>query len=89
MRPSLRFGVALRETQRHEPVHFAREPPDVGVPRAVGRGREPKISRTATVGARIAKNELGEECYASPALAQGRIYIRTSKSLFCIGEGSK
>jgi hypothetical protein len=33
----------------------------------------------------VAKNDLGEECYASPALAQGRIYIRTAKSLFCIG----
>jgi outer membrane protein assembly factor BamB len=37
----------------------------------------------------VAKNELGEECYASPALSRGRIYLRTAKSLFCIGEGAK
>ena len=37
----------------------------------------------------VAKNELGEECYASPALSRGRIYLRTAKSLFCIGEASK
>lgn len=38
---------------------------------------------------KVASNELGEECYASPALAQGRIYLRTAKSLWCIGGGSK
>jgi outer membrane protein assembly factor BamB len=38
---------------------------------------------------KVAANEVGEECYASPALSQGRIYLRTSKSLFCIGEGAK
>ncbi len=37
----------------------------------------------------VAKNELGEACYASPALSRGRIYIRTSQSLFCIGEAGK
>ena len=30
-------------------------------------------------------NHLGESCLASPAVAGGRIYIRTSKHLFCIG----
>jgi outer membrane protein assembly factor BamB len=34
----------------------------------------------------VAKNPLGEECYASPALSRGRIYQRTAKSLFCIAE---
>lgn len=33
----------------------------------------------------VAKNALDEECYASPALSRGRIYLRTAKSLFCIG----
>jgi outer membrane protein assembly factor BamB len=37
----------------------------------------------------VSKNELGEECYASPALSRGRIYLRTAKSLFCIGEAEK
>jgi outer membrane protein assembly factor BamB len=37
----------------------------------------------------VAKNPLGEECYASPALSRGRIYLRTSKSLFCIAEKAK
>jgi len=29
---------------------------------------------------------LGEECFASPAFANGRIYIRGDKNLYCIGE---
>ena len=37
----------------------------------------------------VSKNELGEECYASPALSRGRLYLRTAKSLWCIGEGGK
>lgn len=33
----------------------------------------------------IARNELGEECYASPAISHGRIFIRTLGNLYCIG----
>jgi outer membrane protein assembly factor BamB len=32
----------------------------------------------------VAKNVLGEECFASPALSNGRIYIRGYEHLFCI-----
>lgn len=34
----------------------------------------------------IASNALGERCQASPAVSQGRIFIRTDKNLYCIGE---
>ena len=34
----------------------------------------------------VAKNEIGEECYSSPALAKRQIYIRGAKHLFRIGE---
>lgn len=33
----------------------------------------------------VAKNELGENCSASPAISQGRIYIRGESHLYCIG----
>ncbi len=33
----------------------------------------------------VARNELGEDTYASPAISQGKIYIRGLKHLFCIG----
>jgi outer membrane protein assembly factor BamB len=34
----------------------------------------------------VAKNELGEEVYASPAISKGQIFIRGSGHLFCIGK---
>ncbi|HEX8914800.1 MAG TPA: PQQ-binding-like beta-propeller repeat protein [Humisphaera sp.] len=34
----------------------------------------------------VAKNELGEEVYASPAISKGQIFIRGSEHLFCIGK---
>ena len=34
----------------------------------------------------VAKNELNEKCFASPAISNGRIFIRTTESLYCIGK---
>jgi outer membrane protein assembly factor BamB len=34
----------------------------------------------------LAKNELGEDCYASPAISNGQIFLRTVGSLYCIGK---
>ena len=34
----------------------------------------------------IAENELGENCYASPAISQGQIFLRGESHLYCIGE---
>jgi len=34
----------------------------------------------------VAKNPLGEECYASPAISHGRIYIRAEGHLYCIAK---
>jgi outer membrane protein assembly factor BamB len=33
----------------------------------------------------IAQNDLGEKCCASPAVSQGNMFIRTEKTLYCIG----
>jgi outer membrane protein assembly factor BamB len=37
----------------------------------------------------VRKNALGDECYASPAVAQGCLFMRTLHSLWCIGSGAK
>jgi outer membrane protein assembly factor BamB len=37
----------------------------------------------------VSKNDVGEPCFASPALSRGRIYLRTAKSLFSIGEAAR
>jgi len=36
----------------------------------------------------VARNELGEKTYASPAISQGRIFLRGFKNLYCIGRGN-
>lgn len=33
----------------------------------------------------LATNDMGEECIATPAIADGRLYIRTRTRLFCVG----
>lgn len=33
----------------------------------------------------LARNELGESVYASPAISQGRLYFRTPQHLICVG----
>src|SRR5262249_42977470 len=33
----------------------------------------------------LAKNTLREKCYASPAVAQGQLFIRTVQHLYCLG----
>lgn len=42
-----------------------------------------KAGRTFEV---LARNPLGDECYSSPAVSDGKIFIRTSRSLWCIGK---
>ena len=37
----------------------------------------------------IAKNSIGEKMFASPAISNGKIYLRSFKHLFCIGTGGK
>jgi hypothetical protein len=34
----------------------------------------------------VSRNDLKDECYASPAVSQGQIFIRTLQSLYCIGK---
>ena len=34
----------------------------------------------------LGKNDIGESIVASPAISQGRIFLRGEKHLFCIGE---
>lgn len=36
----------------------------------------------------VSRNPLDDECYSSPAISQGQLFIRTNRFLFCIGEPS-
>ena len=37
----------------------------------------------------LAKNPLGEEVYASPAVSRGQIFLRGARHLYCIGKETK
>jgi outer membrane protein assembly factor BamB len=37
----------------------------------------------------VASNDLGEKCYASPAISRGQIFLRGATSLYCIGPAEK
>lgn len=37
----------------------------------------------------VSENDLGEECYASPAVSRGQILMRTLHHLWCIGQETK
>jgi outer membrane protein assembly factor BamB len=37
----------------------------------------------------VAKNEMGEKTYASPAISDGEMFLRTFKTLYCIAEQKK
>jgi len=35
---------------------------------------------------RVAKCDLGESCYASPAISDGQVFLRGFEHLFCFGK---
>jgi hypothetical protein len=35
----------------------------------------------------LARNNMGEQVFATPAILEGRIYLRTEKHLFAFGDG--
>jgi outer membrane protein assembly factor BamB len=47
------------------------------------------VVRAGTKYELLAKNELGENTYASPALSDGEMFVRGAKSLFCLGKVGK
>lgn len=43
------------------------------------------VVKPGPIYAPIAHNTLGEPCYSSPAISSGRLFLRGSKHLFCLG----
>lgn len=52
---------------------------DDGITKVVRPGEGPQMEV-------VAENALGEYCYASPAISQGKLFIRGEKHLYCIGD---
>ena len=36
----------------------------------------------------VAQNDLGEKCFASPAISHGQLFLRGDRHLFCLGAGN-
>jgi alpha-glucosidase (family GH31 glycosyl hydrolase) len=51
-----------------------------------GRGSRVSVLKAAGDWQILAVNELDDECFATPAIAGGRIYIRTRSVLYCFGK---
>lgn len=43
------------------------------------------VVKVGTEFVRLAQNDIGEKCFASPAISDGRIFLRSEKHLWCIG----
>ena len=54
----------------------------------IGEGGAVSVLKAAGQWEVLAVNELDDECFATPAIADGRIYIRTRRALYCFGKGA-
>jgi len=52
----------------------------------IGQGGQVSVLKAAGEWEVLAVNELDDECYATPAIADGRIYIRTRSALYSFGK---
>jgi hypothetical protein len=54
----------------------------------IGQGGQVSVLKAAGDWQVLTVNELDDECYATPAIADGRIYIRTRSALYAFGKSS-
>jgi outer membrane protein assembly factor BamB len=52
----------------------------------IGQAGQVSVLKAAGDWEVLAVNELDDECFATPAIADGRIYIRTRSALYCFGK---
>jgi outer membrane protein assembly factor BamB len=51
----------------------------------IGQGGQVSVLKAAGEWEVLAVNELDDECFATPAIADGRLYVRTRSALYCFG----
>jgi outer membrane protein assembly factor BamB len=51
----------------------------------IGQGGQVSVVKASGEWEVLAVNELDDECYATPAIADGRLYIRTRSALYAFG----
>ena len=79
---------AYHVQHQRDTKHFAHilpgQPQQFRASHLVGEDRPEKIRWPAFAG--IAQNEIGEKCFASPAISHSQLFLRGDHHLFCIGE---
>ena len=53
---------------------------------SLGRRTIPVLKGVGRAFDRVATYELGEACYASPAISDGQVFLRGFQHLFCMGQ---
>ena len=85
------FEAATGQILWHEPFGHSHASPvsagglvyflnDKGVTQVIKPGEKYQL---------VASNDLGEKCFASPALSRGQIFLRGATNLYCIGRAEK
>lgn len=85
------FDAATGRILWHEPFGHSHASPvsagglvyflnDKGVTKIIKAGEKYQL---------VASNDLGEKCFASPALSRGQIFLRGATNLYCIGRAEK
>jgi hypothetical protein len=54
----------------------------------IGQGGQVSVLKAAGDWQVLAVNELDDECYATPAISDGHLYIRTRSALYCFGKSA-
>nr|ART40514.1 L757 [uncultured bacterium] len=54
----------------------------------IGQGGQVSVLKAAGEWQVLQVNELDDECFATPAIAEGRIYVRTRSALYCFGNSA-
>jgi outer membrane protein assembly factor BamB len=81
------YEAATGTIQWHEPMGLGHASP-VSAQGLVYFLNDDGVALVVKAGAKyelIVRNELGEKTYASPAISEGQIFLRSFKHLYCIG----
>jgi hypothetical protein len=52
----------------------------------IGEGGQVSVLKAGSDWEVLAVNELDDECFATPAIADSKLYIRTRSALYCFGK---
>jgi hypothetical protein len=81
-------GAVLKQGRLHGAIdkYFSSPVAADGKVFLIGEGGQVSVLKAAGEWEVLAVNELDDECFATPAIADGKLYIRTRSALYCFGK---